>query len=69
VDAPEVVVRALLLGRRPERGDVDAHRVDALEDLANDPVLPGCIEPLQHEQHAALALGEQPPLKRGEAFA
>ena len=55
---------ALRLGRRAERGHVDAHRVDALKNLANDAVLPGCVEPLQHEQHAAFALGEEPYLER-----
>ena len=47
---------------------MDAHRVDALEDLADDPVLAGCVEPLEHEQHAAPALGEEPSLERGQAL-
>ena len=64
VDAPEVVVRELGRGRRLERGDRAALRVDALEDAPDDAVLAGGVEPLEHEQDASAC-----PRRRGVAGA
>src|SRR5207342_3867062 len=47
----------------------DSLRVDAGEDRADHAVLAGCVEPLEHEEHAALALGEQTGLELREAVA
>jgi hypothetical protein len=45
--------------RSLERLDPAALRVDSLERGPNDAVLAGCIESLEHEQHAVLAFCEE----------
>jgi len=50
VDAPEVVVQELRAHGSLERRDPNTLRVDAVEDAADDPVLPGRIDALEDEQ-------------------
>jgi hypothetical protein len=50
-DAPEEVVRELLLGRLLERGELHALRVDDADDVLDDAALAGGVHRLQHEQH------------------
>ncbi len=64
VHAPEVVVRKLGWRRRAERVHLDPLRVHAGEDAADDAVLARAVEPLEHEQQAALALGVEPLLEQ-----
>ena len=64
VHAPEVVVRKLGCRRRAERVHLDPLRVHAGEDAADDAVLASAVEPLEHEQQAALALGVESLLEQ-----
>jgi hypothetical protein len=59
MDAPEEVVRELSGRRSLEGDDSAALRVDAREDLPDDPVLAGGIETLKDEEEAALVLGKE----------
>ena len=69
-DPPQEVVRALLLGRRLERGDPHALRVDQADRVPQRAALAGGVHALQHQQHAPAsagpALGEQPLLQVGQ---
>ena len=53
----------LRLRRHSERGGADAERVDTGEDRADDAVLTGRIESLEHDQDAPRALGVEPLLE------
>src|SRR5581483_6947490 len=59
VDAPEVVVVELDLGRLLEGRDVDPHGVHALEDVAYDAVFPGGVHALEDDEELVLVLGEE----------
>ena len=66
--APQEVVRELLLGRRLERHDPHAERVDPAEDVLDGAVLAAGVHRLQHEEHATLRLRPQPRLEVGKAL-
>ena len=65
--------RQLLLGRRLERLDPHALRVDQADGVPHDAALAGGVHALEHQQDAALpagpALGEQPLLEVGQLVA
>jgi len=70
LDAPEEVVRALLLGGGLEAVDPYALRVDQADGVAQHAALAAGVHPLQDEQHAALRtrrpLGPEAFLQVGE---
>src|SRR5206468_5959338 len=66
--APEVVVRELRRGRRLERRDPAALRVHACENGADDTVLAGRVDSLEHEQETARSLGVESLLEHSEAL-
>ena len=51
--SPQEIVRALLGGRRLERRDLHALRIDGSDDMPHDTALAGGVERLQHEEHAS----------------
>src|SRR5438105_1030483 len=57
LDAPEELVPLVLRRRRSERRDLRALRIDLPDDVLDRAVLAGGVEPLQHEQKAALSTG------------
>ena len=59
VDAPEEVVRLLVVRRRLERDRADTDRVAAAEDVPRDAVLAARVHPLQDDEHRARALSPQ----------
>jgi hypothetical protein len=63
VDAPQVVVLDLRPGRHAERSELQADRVDAGEDAADDAVLPRGVESLQDQEDAAPVLGVEAVLE------
>ena len=68
LDAPEEVVPQLLGGRRLERRERHALRVDAADDVPHDAALARGVHRLQDQQHRVLrhpdaALGEEPLLQ------
>src|SRR5579885_3666436 len=68
MDAPEEVVRGLLLGRRLERNHLAPARVDARHDVLDGAVLPGRVHPLEDDQHREAAVGVEHVLEAGEAL-
>ena len=68
VDAPEKIV-AKFFGRRGfEAGDVEAGRVDCIEDLADGTVFARRIEALKDEKERAAAFGVENILKLADAL-
>src|SRR5207248_4567000 len=63
VNAPEVVALELEGGRRLEAGHGAALWVEPAERAADHTVLPGRVDTLEHQQHAALGLGPQPSVQ------
>ncbi len=66
VDPPEVVVRKLRGGRRLERLDAAALRIDSGEDGSDRAVLARGVHALEDEQHGAGRLGEEPQMQLAE---
>ena len=71
-DAPQEVVRLLLLGRCLERGDVDTVWVHRADDMSHDAAFARGIHCLQNKQHATRVPGDslrvQLLLQIGELF-
>ena len=68
VAAPEIVVIELFRGRRLERGDLAALRVDAGHDVLDGAVLAGRVHRLEHQQHRPAVLRIEHVLQLGERF-
>ena len=68
MDAPEVVVGKLGGGWRREGDGATAQRVQALEDRADDAVLSGRVNPLEHQEQASGAFGVEPLLEHVETL-
>src|SRR6476469_11053155 len=68
MDPPEVVVCELRRGRRLERRDPAALRVQAREDGPDDTVLARRVESLENDQQTARPLGVEPLLQPFETL-
>ena len=65
---PEEIVPPLAGGRFLEGDDPDALRVEASERVPYGPVLTAGVHSLKHDQHRALALGEEALLERTDVL-
>src|SRR5215813_12018785 len=72
---PEIIVVEIFAGRRLERKNLTALRVNAGHDMLDRTVFSGGVHRLKHKQHRPAVLGIKPVLKlchesdtRGEGF-